>query len=274
MELRFKKRIVGFLLLIGLGLIFIPLFFGRSAPTDELQLSGRIPTPPEKPAGIGLAIPPASATVPAPARASLPATANDNTNASRVVFEQVQSVPSATVGNSQQAAIAGTTGVNHNNSAATQGVSSSQASANNAPAAQLPPLVSTAKPITTANKSPTPSLSTTAIKPAMPAMVNSSKPSAVPAKNQHKAKSNKTSAAPTAWIVQMGSFSDKINAENLVKKLQAKGFAAYIQTNKTAQGSLIRVLVGPQLRRSDASKVQIKIQQELNLQGMVIKADI
>lgn len=271
MELRLKKRIVGFLLLIGLGLIFIPLFFGRSAPTDELQLSGRIPTPPEKPAGIGLAIPPASATVPAPARASLPATANDNTNASRVVFEQVQSVPSATAGNSQQAAIAGATGANPNNSAATQGVSSGQASANTAPAAQLPQLVSAAKPTVAANKSPTPSLSTTATKPAM---VNSSKPSAVPAKNQHKAKSNKTGAAPTAWIVQMGSFSDKINAENLVKRLQAKGFAAYIQTNKTTQGGLIRVLVGPQLRRSDASKVQIKIQQELNLQGMVIKADI
>ncbi|HVV67899.1 MAG TPA: SPOR domain-containing protein [Gammaproteobacteria bacterium] len=90
-------------------------------------------------------------------------------------------------------------------------------------------------------------------------------------KAQHPAKSQNTAPNPEAWAVQLGSFSDKLNADKLVKKLQAEGFPAYSRTSKTAHGDLIRVLVGPELHRADANSLLEKLQKQLSLQGMVVK---
>ena len=52
-----KKRIIGFLLLAGIILISIPLFFGHSVSTTELKLSATIPKPPAKPQDLSIPIP-------------------------------------------------------------------------------------------------------------------------------------------------------------------------------------------------------------------------
>ena len=51
-ELKMKKRLVGVILLVAMGLIIIPMFFGHSVSTDELKLSGHVPKPPALPAGL------------------------------------------------------------------------------------------------------------------------------------------------------------------------------------------------------------------------------
>jgi DedD protein len=86
-------------------------------------------------------------------------------------------------------------------------------------------------------------------------------------------KEGNTAANPESWAVQLGSFSDRINASNLMKKLQDAGFSAYVHNSKTVHGDLIRVLVGPQLHRSDASKIQKQLQRQFSLKSIIVKVN-
>ncbi len=91
------------------------------------------------------------------------------------------------------------------------------------------------------------------------------------APGQMEVEKEKPVSVPNAWAIQLGSFSDKLNAEKLVKKLQNSGFTAYTRTNTTSRGEITRVLVGPELQRSDAEKLLIQLQNSFNLQGIVVK---
>ena len=106
-------------------------------------------------------------------------------------------------------------------------------------------------------------------KEAKPEIKTKKAKSVSPAAAAHKEAN--TAAAPESWAVQLGSFSDRINASNLMKKLQDAGFTAYMHDSKTTQGNLIRVLVGPQLHRSDANKIQKQLQQQFSLKSIIVK---
>jgi len=273
-ELRLKKRIVGFALLVALGLIIIPLFFGHSVTSDELQLSSHIPNPP-KPGNFSLNVPAKEATVPAIAR--------DNNRQSQVVFEQVESTP-AGIKN-------GTTPVQPMPNSVSTPAAPSLVKGSIAPtsadsATSVPPAVSgsvadnaTTTIHTNTMPAPLPETTSTMVSTTSSTTVSkSSKSKTTSATNsasaQHKTKSPKAAPVAQAWSVQLGVFSDKVNAGNLMKKLQLEGFPAYIQTSKNAQGSQIKVLVGPELRRADADKLVTKLQQAGNAKGIVVKANI
>lgn len=262
MNIKYKKRIIGFLLLVGIALIFIPLFFGRSVPEDELKLSARIPQAPPKPHDISVPIPPAEATLPAVATATKPPATTPAVaqSASSVVFEQIQSTdntatPATPSAKSPAPSSAATSTSNLSTSVKASpitsppvaNITSASTAAANATATNPAPIT---EPVTTTTKSTDISLATT--------------------KNTHKNATNLTN--PTAWAIQVGSFSDKINAQAMMKKLQMHSFTAYIHTTKTANGDFIRVLVGPELRRSDAEQVLVRLQKELNIQGIIVKA--
>lgn len=257
MELRIKKRIVGILLLLGMGLILIPLFFSQPLTADEVQLSDKIPASPKQPASLTVPLPAAEETIPASVSVKPPATEQASlTSASKPVFEQVQSLtdqPAPTISPTMNPS--GTAAVT------TQSVSRSS---NTVPSirSQQSPAQETSSSATTTPISKSKSATT----------LVSSKTSAP----NNKTKGKVTPPAPSAaqaWVVQMGSFSDKINAQKLMTNLQSKGFAAYIRTVNTAQGERIKVLVGPELRRSDANASLQKMAQEFNLKGMVVKAN-
>lgn len=58
---------------------------------------------------------------------------------------------------------------------------------------------------------------------------------------------------PNAWILQLGSFSEVANAEELEQRLLEAGYRAYIRRTESADGSpRHRVLVGPYLDRAIA----------------------
>ncbi|MBN1684824.1 MAG: SPOR domain-containing protein [Gammaproteobacteria bacterium] len=71
------------------------------------------------------------------------------------------------------------------------------------------------------------------------------------------------------WVVQMGSFTEKARAENLVKRLQKSGFKAFSYQTKTARGMVIRVYVGPVVHRDQAEVLLQKVQQKMKLKGFV-----
>ncbi|HET6563962.1 MAG TPA: SPOR domain-containing protein [Xanthomonadales bacterium] len=76
------------------------------------------------------------------------------------------------------------------------------------------------------------------------------------------------------WVVQLGSFSETSNAENLVKQVRELGLSAYSERVSSSSGAAInRVRVGPFLQREDASKAQQSLKSSLSINGVVMSAD-
>jgi len=66
-------------------------------------------------------------------------------------------------------------------------------------------------------------------------------------------------SATGMWAVQMGSFSNKANAERLAVNLRKDGFAAFLSQLKTSSGQLHRVRIGPQKDRNSAESVSAQL---------------
>ncbi len=64
------------------------------------------------------------------------------------------------------------------------------------------------------------------------------------------------------WAVQLGSYSNKTNAERLAAGLRSKGYAAFISQFSTANGQLHRVRIGPQKDRASAEAVAKRLAAE------------
>ena len=62
-------------------------------------------------------------------------------------------------------------------------------------------------------------------------------------------------SATGMWAVQLGSFSNKANAEGLAADLRKQGYAAFLSQLATDSGSLHRVRIGPQKDRQGAEAV-------------------
>ncbi|MBT8107281.1 MAG: SPOR domain-containing protein [Gammaproteobacteria bacterium] len=71
--------------------------------------------------------------------------------------------------------------------------------------------------------------------------------------------------APTAasttgmWAVQLGSFSNKDNAEKLAADLRRQGYAAFLSQLQTANGVMHRVRIGPQKDRQSAEAMATRL---------------
>jgi DedD protein len=293
-ELKIKKRIVGFILLIALALMLVPLLFGRSVvASDELKLSSHIPEPPIESAALDLPPPAKEETIAKVKPIPVP----QSTPSSRIVFEQLPvsssgppmpeqrgkgPSPAVDTGPSSSSAQVTAKSIEEESSAllSTQPPIAvpQSASPDKTDALPLPSSIITApklaaekiasEPPISAPK-PTPQKATPAEKAAPPKPVVQK---ATPPMTTTSPKPTQK-ATPEAWVVQMGSFSDKANAEALVKKIQAAGFPAYLTSIKTDTGkSWIKVFVGPEILKSAADKTKTKLAQSLNINGIVVKA--
>ncbi len=74
----------------------------------------------------------------------------------------------------------------------------------------------------------------------------------------------------TAWVVQLGSFSSKVNADKLNLKLRKSGFPAFVEPLKQKNKTVYRVRVGPELLRADADTLLKKIKTKMKLDGIVL----
>jgi len=64
----------------------------------------------------------------------------------------------------------------------------------------------------------------------------------------------------TAWTVQLGSFSEKTNAERMVKQLKAKEYPAFVNRYQNDAGKILfRVRVGTEKDRKRADKLQSRL---------------
>ncbi len=81
----------------------------------------------------------------------------------------------------------------------------------------------------------------------------------------------KLSNPSRAWVVQVGSFSKRTNAEKLRNRLRKSGYRAFMASSKSNGRTVVRVRIGPELLRSEANKIKRKVEKELKLQAMVLK---
>ena len=78
-----------------------------------------------------------------------------------------------------------------------------------------------------------------------------------------------TESATGLWAVQIGSFSNKENADRLAAGLREKGYAAFLSQVRTGEGELHRVRIGPQKDRSSAEAVASKLAAD-DVDGQVV----
>ena len=71
--------------------------------------------------------------------------------------------------------------------------------------------------------------------------------------------SNKNFSNRKSWFIRVGSFSEKVNAENLLKNLQSIKYQAYIIKIKIDNKDLYAVNVGPFFLSSNVKKSYLQI---------------
>ncbi len=67
----------------------------------------------------------------------------------------------------------------------------------------------------------------------------------------------------SAWVVQVGSFSKRQNADNVAQELQGKKFPAFVEEKELDGKTYYRVLVGPETDRAEAGKLWEKVKPAL-----------
>lgn len=72
---------------------------------------------------------------------------------------------------------------------------------------------------------------------------------------------------PYAWELQVGAFSARANAIALQNDLRKKGYKAYVRADRD---SLVRVFVGPEIKREDIDRLKNKLQKQLG-QNLYVK---
>lgn len=97
-----------------------------------------------------------------------------------------------------------------------------------------------------------------AVRPAAPKSSPEPRPPAKPSP-KHDAKPAPVAAAPASddgFVVQLGAFSNAVNAKALQRKLQDNKFKAYTELIKDTHGDRTRVRVGPFASREAAEKAR------------------
>ena len=86
------------------------------------------------------------------------------------------------------------------------------------------------------------------------------KAAAPPATTPTKVPASTPRASTTGmWAVQLGSFSNKDNADKLAADLRKQGYAAFLSQLKTDAGQLHRVRIGPQKDRESAEAMAARL---------------
>ena len=79
---------------------------------------------------------------------------------------------------------------------------------------------------------------------------------------------------PQGWSLRMGAFAEEDNALNLMDRLRAAGYKAYIRSGESGQSNLTRVFVGPWLDRGLVDQYREELRNEFSLAGDIVRFEI
>lgn len=77
-------------------------------------------------------------------------------------------------------------------------------------------------------------------------------------------------ALPTAWGVQLGSFSDRTKAVALRDQLRADGYQSVLTDVKGLTGVSTRVAIGPMIERDDATRLERELEKRYGMDVIVV----
>ncbi|WP_049721978.1 SPOR domain-containing protein [Gilvimarinus polysaccharolyticus] len=100
--------------------------------------------------------------------------------------------------------------------------------------------------------------------------VVTSTPVAAPAPAEKPQQATEEALTAGAWVVQVASLRSSESAQTLRKKLQARGYKAYVRSAKTSQGEVSRVFIGPKLDKALALEVKQEVDPVLKVNSMVL----
>ncbi len=282
MEKKSIQRVIGIVVVIALVIAIIPLFFmgGNESPTQAA-----IKTPP----------------FPEPAETTTTAQANDTPQAPATGVAPQPSINNPAPGKEAAAATpAGATEVaanagNTTETAATTSSATTDTSEVNTSSMDQPlvPVADQLMQSLPKPEVPTNNQATEAKQEAPAAVpVNDTKVSAQEEKPKQKIKHKKvksiakkattshknlnqqnlTQLKSPAWVIQLGSFKSKSNAEQLANKLRKQGYKAFIHETKSSKRgqNTARVYVGPEFKKFTALTLANKIEREMNMHGIIV----
>ena len=231
MEERLKQRLVGAVVLVSLVVVFVPILFDLPPEVNDGTSGTVISEIPERPRdGFGSSM---GGELGAPQTPRL----DDEVERER---SRVPQDP-----NAEERGVSVTATVDGASSSST-GVVASPA----APGASRPPASGTRSESTVAPSAPAP-----AVKKAQDGSAN--QPAAA-------------TAAAGGWTVQLGSFLKSENALALRKRLQARGYSAFVESGSSSRGQVSRVFVGPIPDREQARSSAAELRREMDLEGIVV----
>lgn len=77
-------------------------------------------------------------------------------------------------------------------------------------------------------------------------------------------------AASTGYAVQLGAFRSESDAQALVSQIRGAGFPVFSERVQTANGTLHRVRVGPELDRAAAERLKTRLPAPHSANGMIV----
>lgn len=79
------------------------------------------------------------------------------------------------------------------------------------------------------------------------------------------------SGLPLSYVVRLGSFAERANADRLVSRLLAANHKAYARQVTTADGVMMAVYVGPVLTRDEATTLRQRMASDFQLPNGVVE---
>lgn len=71
------------------------------------------------------------------------------------------------------------------------------------------------------------------------------------------------------WTIQLGAFSNRDNANQLLNKLATEGFQAYLK--EVPGRSMVKVFVAPGVERDKAQKLLTQLDDEYGIKGIIVR---
>lgn len=245
MDAALKQRLIGATVLVALAVIFLPMLVDgpeteREASAEQLSLD--LPVRPDRPMETR-EIP----LLPTPAPGAAPAqpVAADGAEVLPVVdtgaAQRVDALSGQPVG-------AGSDPNAHSTPASPNASSSSSSSSVAAAPATAPPAASSAAP--SAPAKPAPSAASSSAASSSPTAAAASSPPPRPAATLP------TATAGGSYAVNVGSYANVANAENLLNRLKNAGIAAYAESVSLDGRPVRRVRLGPYAQRAEAERAR------------------
>lgn len=261
-----KQRLIGAIVLISLGIIFIPMLLtGRGNVTTGESTSNVPPKP----------------TYEIKAPAVLPLEDQDEQGPAMAPMHDDEGR------DAEQATMASTEPANANRGKQSDGDDSASANTDTtavstptkpqqsqatASASESQPPARESKTSDTKDQSAQSAKAVAAAKAQQPVKTASSKPAVAAQEPAPIKQPVKAAAKPvvSGWVVQLGSFSVEKNALKLRDKLRNSGHASFVEQYKHDGKTSYRVRVGPEQTRELAEQLKTRLKNETTLNGLVM----